>query len=98
MTPSRVRQDDTDFRSFRKPHFSFVICFLSSFSSTAHNTQRGSTMQPVGKDQLKICFSPALKNNDAISGLLLGMLYGSQQFKDFPGIWARVRVGPSSEL
>lgn len=55
-------------------------------------------MRPVGREQFKICHSPALKNNDAISGLLLGMLYGSQQFKDFLGIWARVRVGPSSEL
>ena len=55
-------------------------------------------MQPVRQKQLKICYLPALKNNDTISGLLLGMLYGSQQCKDFPGVWARVRVGPSSEL
>ena len=55
-------------------------------------------MQPVGQEQLKICYSPALKNNDTISGLLLRMLYGSKQCKDFPGVWARVRVGPSSEL
>lgn len=49
-------------------------------------------------EQLKMCFSPALKNNDAISGSLLRILYGSQQRKDFLRIWARLTAGPSSEL
>jgi hypothetical protein len=46
----------------------------------------------------KLHYSPALKNNDAISGLLLRLLYGGQQVEYFLRIWARITVGPSSEM
>ena len=41
---------------------------------------------------------PALKNNDTISGLLLRLLYYSQQVEHFLGIWVRVSIRPSSVL
>ena len=41
---------------------------------------------------------PALKNNDTISGLLLRLLYYSQQIEYFLGIWVRVSIRPSGVL
>ena len=51
------------------------------------------------KKKQKTIFSlPALKNNDTISGLLLRLLYYSQQIEYFLGIWVRVSIRPSGVL
>ena len=53
----------------------------------------------IKKKQNKTIFSlPALKNNDTISGLLLRLLYYSQQIEYFLGIWVRVSIRPSGVL
>lgn len=90
MTTSKISQDDTIIRSIAWTpfHFFHVSCFFIT----------SLFLQWDEREQLKMCFSPALKNNHAISGSLLRILYGSQQRKDFLRIWARLTAGPSSEL
>ena len=50
------------------------------------------------KKYIYIFSLPALKNNDTISGLLLRLLYYSQQIEYFLGIWVRVSIRPSGVL